>query len=138
MLNICPLYLYHFHDPVSASGLIVWRVLFPHWCSRIKVAVHISSSDQMPSLKMKHNLSMHCLKEKYGLHVCQKSSKVSKKSCSYVRITEQTAEFDTCIHKCQDGEQLHLRFFSLKQCVVYLIWRFQVLYYWLSTDRYPV
>ncbi|KAL0011543.1 hypothetical protein SO802_006651 [Lithocarpus litseifolius] len=56
----------------------------------------------MPSLKMKHNLSMHCLKEKYGLHVCQKSSKVSKKSCSYVRITEQTAEFDTCSHKCQD------------------------------------
>ncbi|KAL4627441.1 hypothetical protein ACB092_05G165900 [Castanea dentata] len=56
----------------------------------------------MPSLKMKHNLSMHGLKEKYGLHACQKSSKVSKKSCSYVRITEQTAEFDTCIHKCQD------------------------------------
>lgn len=56
----------------------------------------------MPSIKMKHNLSTGCLKEKYGLHVCQKSSKVSKKPCSYVRISEQTAEFDTCIHKCQD------------------------------------
>jgi CTD small phosphatase-like protein 2 len=63
----------------------------------------------MPSIKMKHNLSTGCLKEKYGLHVCQKSSKVSKKPCSYVRISEQTAEFDTCIHKCQDGKQLHQR-----------------------------
>lgn len=77
-----------------------------HWCSQIKVAVHIWSTDQMPSLKMKTKLSMGCFKEKNGLHVCQKSSIISKKSCSYVRISEHTAEFDTCIHECQDGKQL--------------------------------
>ncbi|XP_059438021.1 uncharacterized protein LOC132170892 isoform X3 [Corylus avellana] len=56
----------------------------------------------MPSLKMKTKLSTGCFKEKNGLHACQKSSKISKKSCSYVRISEHTAEFDTCIPECED------------------------------------
>ncbi|KAF5475210.1 hypothetical protein F2P56_007040 [Juglans regia] len=56
----------------------------------------------MPSLKMKTKLSTSCFKETNGLHVCPKSSKISKNSCSYVRISEQAAEFDSFIHKCQD------------------------------------
>lgn len=82
--------------------------LLYHWCSQIKAVVHIWNTDQMPSLKMKTKLSTSCFKEKNGLHVCQKSSQISKNSCSYVRISEQTAEFDSFIHKCQDGKPLQI------------------------------
>ncbi|KDO78049.1 hypothetical protein CISIN_1g011481mg [Citrus sinensis] len=56
----------------------------------------------MPSLKMKTKSSAGSIKEKYGLHVCVKSSVISKKSCSHVRISQQTAEFDSCSGDCSD------------------------------------
>ncbi|XP_010655625.1 uncharacterized protein LOC100258847 isoform X3 [Vitis vinifera] len=56
----------------------------------------------MPSLKMKTKLNADCLRQKNGLHVCQKSSTISKHSCSRIRISQQTAEFESCIQSCQD------------------------------------
>ncbi|KAL9452273.1 hypothetical protein AB3S75_008125 [Citrus x aurantiifolia] len=56
----------------------------------------------MPSLKMKTKSSTGSIKEKYGLHVCVKSSVISKKSCSHVRISQQTSEFDSCSGDCSD------------------------------------
>lgn len=62
----------------------------------------IRNTDQMPSLKMKTKLNADCLRQKNGLHVCQKSSTISKHSCSRIRISQQTAEFESCIQSCQD------------------------------------
>lgn len=56
----------------------------------------------MPSLKMKTQSSTDCLTEKNGLRVCQKSSKISKKACSHVRVPERTADLDACLQNCQD------------------------------------
>ncbi|KAJ4703779.1 CTD small phosphatase-like protein 2 [Melia azedarach] len=55
----------------------------------------------MPSVKMKTKSSTVSVKEKYGLHVCLKSSVISKHSCSRVRISQQTAEFDACSENCR-------------------------------------
>ncbi|KAJ7014181.1 hypothetical protein NC653_003709 [Populus alba x Populus x berolinensis] len=57
----------------------------------------------MPSLKMKTNLNMSSLREKKCLSVCQKSNIISKKSCSQVSVSQQAAESDKCVQKCQDG-----------------------------------
>ncbi|KAF8410996.1 hypothetical protein HHK36_003535 [Tetracentron sinense] len=59
----------------------------------------------MPALKMKTKLSTGCLREGNGLHICRKSSKISKNSCSQVRVCQQIAELDTAksaIQNCQD------------------------------------
>ncbi|XP_015876363.1 uncharacterized protein LOC107413024 [Ziziphus jujuba] len=56
----------------------------------------------MPSLKMKTKSSMCCLREKNGLHVCQRSSIISKKVCSHVRFSEHTANLDTCVQNYLD------------------------------------
>ncbi|KAL7211506.1 hypothetical protein ACSBR2_014383 [Camellia fascicularis] len=56
----------------------------------------------MPSLKMKTKSSVGCLREKNGLHVCQKSNMISKNSCSNVRISHQTAEFDSIIQNSEN------------------------------------
>ncbi|KAL5577131.1 hypothetical protein UlMin_018830 [Ulmus minor] len=56
----------------------------------------------MPSLKMKTQSSTQCLREKKGLHVCQKSTIISKKACFHVRIPEHTANLDTCIQNCHE------------------------------------
>ncbi|XP_062094675.1 phosphatase PSR1 isoform X2 [Humulus lupulus] len=56
----------------------------------------------MPSLKMKTQSSTACLREKNGLRVCQKSSIISKKACSHVRIPDHTADLDACLQSCQD------------------------------------
>nr|XP_043620959.1 carboxy-terminal domain RNA polymerase II polypeptide A small phosphatase 2-like isoform X2 [Erigeron canadensis] len=48
----------------------------------------------MPSLKMKMKSTMGCLREKNGLHVCQKSSKISKNSFSQVRTLQQEAQLE--------------------------------------------
>ncbi|KAA8519566.1 hypothetical protein F0562_013810 [Nyssa sinensis] len=57
----------------------------------------------MPSLKMKTKSTMDCLREeKNGLRVCQKSSMISKNSCSRVRISQQSAEFETSVQNCWD------------------------------------
>ncbi|PON84949.1 Dullard phosphatase domain [Trema orientale] len=51
---------------------------------------------------MKTQSSAGCLREKNGLRVCQKSSIISKKPCSHVRIPERTADVDTCVQNCKD------------------------------------
>ncbi|KAM6552248.1 hypothetical protein CsatB_002056 [Cannabis sativa] len=56
----------------------------------------------MPSLKMKTQSSTGCLRERNGLRVCQKSTIISKKTCSHVRIPDHTADLDTCVQSCQD------------------------------------
>ncbi|GKU94259.1 hypothetical protein SLEP1_g7780 [Rubroshorea leprosula] len=58
----------------------------------------------MPSLRMKTKLSTGSLKEKND-HVCQKSCKISKKSCSHVSISQQAAEFDSSCRSCHNGEE---------------------------------
>ncbi|XP_050370553.1 uncharacterized protein LOC126788593 [Argentina anserina] len=53
----------------------------------------------MPSITMKAQSSTGCLKEKNGLRVCQKSCMISKQSCSYVKRSEYTTDFNSC--KCE-------------------------------------
>ncbi|XP_024436958.1 uncharacterized protein LOC7471836 isoform X1 [Populus trichocarpa] len=57
----------------------------------------------MPSFKMKTNLNMSSIRETNCLSVCQKSNVISKKSYSHVSVSQQPAEFDKCVQKCQDG-----------------------------------
>ena len=64
---------------------------------------HIKKIDQMPSFKMKTNLNMSSIRETNCLSVCQKSNVISKKSYSHVSVSQQHAEFDKCVQKCQDG-----------------------------------
>ncbi|CAN6546188.1 unnamed protein product [Malus baccata var. baccata] len=66
---------------------------------RVKIVVHITSTDQMPSFKMKAQSSMGCLREKNGLRVCQRSSVISKNS--HARKSEHSEDFDTC-NNCQE------------------------------------
>ncbi|KAA8514993.1 hypothetical protein F0562_018220 [Nyssa sinensis] len=56
----------------------------------------------MPSLRMKTKSTTDCLREKNGLHVCQKSSMISKNSCSHVKISQEAAKFETRIQNCED------------------------------------
>ncbi|XP_076951413.1 uncharacterized protein LOC143624746 [Bidens hawaiensis] len=53
----------------------------------------------MPSFKMKTKSMGDVLKESNGLHICQKSSKISKNSFSHTRNLKHEAELDTCIPK---------------------------------------
>ncbi|KAG8385347.1 hypothetical protein BUALT_Bualt03G0033300 [Buddleja alternifolia] len=46
----------------------------------------------MPSLKMKTKSTGDCLKEKNGLHVCRKSSMISKNPLSRTRVSENAEE----------------------------------------------
>lgn len=69
--------------------------------------VPITSTDQMPSLKMKAQSSTGCLKDKNGLRVCQKSCVISKQACSHVKSSEHTADFNSC--KYQAGKQLNIK-----------------------------
>lgn len=54
----------------------------------------------MPSLKMKTKSSTECLIEKNCLHVCQKSTVISKTSYCCLRSSPVLAELDTCIQDC--------------------------------------
>ncbi|PIN04824.1 TFIIF-interacting CTD phosphatase, including NLI-interacting factor [Handroanthus impetiginosus] len=56
----------------------------------------------MPSLKMKTLSTTGCLKEKYGLHVCQKSTMISKNPLSRARVA-QNAEIGIYTQNCQDA-----------------------------------
>ncbi|GMI77725.1 SCP1-like small phosphatase 4 [Hibiscus trionum] len=56
----------------------------------------------MPSLRMKTKSSMGSLREKNGLHVCQKSSMICKRPCCHVRVSQQGAEFSSCIQNSHD------------------------------------
>lgn len=66
--------------------------------------IHIISTEQMPSLQMKMKSTMGCLREKNGLHVCQKSSKISKNSSSHIRSFQQEAQLETCISNKHDAD----------------------------------
>ncbi|XP_021676338.1 probable phosphatase PSR2 isoform X3 [Hevea brasiliensis] len=57
----------------------------------------------MPSLKMKTQPSMDSLRGKSCLSVCQKSNTISKKSGSHVTVSQQIAECDAYVQKCQNG-----------------------------------
>ncbi|KAK1420320.1 hypothetical protein QVD17_21826 [Tagetes erecta] len=56
----------------------------------------------MPSLKMKMKSTMGCLREKNGLHVCQKSSKIFKNSFSQVKSFQQEAQLETLVSNKKD------------------------------------
>lgn len=58
--------------------------------------IYIKDTNQMPSLKMKTKSSGDSLNENRGLHVCQKSSKISKNSFSHARNFQHEAELNTC------------------------------------------
>lgn len=49
----------------------------------------------MPSLERKMKSTMGCLREKNGLHVCQKSNKISKNSSSHTRNFQQETQLNT-------------------------------------------
>ncbi|XP_059664702.1 uncharacterized protein LOC132310889 isoform X2 [Cornus florida] len=59
----------------------------------------------MPSIKMKTKSTTGCLRERKGLHVCQKSSMISK---NHFRISQQAAEFETSVQNCQDVHALDI------------------------------
>ncbi|XP_022720326.1 CTD small phosphatase-like protein 2 isoform X3 [Durio zibethinus] len=56
----------------------------------------------MPSLRMKTNSSTGSLREKNGLHVCQKSSMICKRPCRHVRVSQQGDESSKCIQNSYD------------------------------------
>ncbi|KAK6917241.1 FCP1 homology domain [Dillenia turbinata] len=56
----------------------------------------------MPALKMKTKSGRGCLKEKNGLHVCQKSSVISKIPSSNTRTSHKNADLDFFIHDFED------------------------------------
>ncbi|KAL4386799.1 hypothetical protein GQ457_09G003480 [Hibiscus cannabinus] len=56
----------------------------------------------MPSLRMKTKSSTGSLREKNGLRVCQKSSTICKRPCCHVRVSQQGAEFSSCIQNSHD------------------------------------
>ncbi|KAB2007604.1 hypothetical protein ES319_D10G041100v1 [Gossypium barbadense] len=56
----------------------------------------------MPSLRMKAKSSTGSLREKNGLRVCQKSSVICKRPCCHVRVSQQGAEFSSCIQNSHD------------------------------------
>ncbi|KAH7547680.1 hypothetical protein JRO89_XS14G0001800 [Xanthoceras sorbifolium] len=57
----------------------------------------------MPALKMKAKSGTTSGKEASNLHITQKSSKISKNSCSLVRMFHESAELDTSIQNCENG-----------------------------------
>ncbi|KAL4586344.1 hypothetical protein LXL04_010980 [Taraxacum kok-saghyz] len=56
----------------------------------------------MPSIKMMTKSSGDSLKQNRGLHVCQKSSKISKTSFSHSRNYQHEAELNTCTSNNQE------------------------------------
>ncbi|KAH6825581.1 hypothetical protein C2S53_017553 [Perilla frutescens var. hirtella] len=77
-------------------------MIFPDRCSQYNIVINIKHTDQMPSLKMKTKLNTGCLKEKNGLHVCRKSSMISKNPLSRARIPQGAEEISTCTQSNQD------------------------------------
>ncbi|KAI7730342.1 hypothetical protein M8C21_025099, partial [Ambrosia artemisiifolia] len=56
----------------------------------------------MPSLKMKMKSTTGCLREKNGLHVCQKSNKIFKNSVSQAKTFQQEAQLETLVSNNKD------------------------------------
>ncbi|KAK9265806.1 hypothetical protein L1049_003412 [Liquidambar formosana] len=57
----------------------------------------------MPAFKMKAKSVTCCVREGTCLHVCRKSSKISKNSCSQVWSSCETTELDRFFQNCQNG-----------------------------------
>ncbi|TXG49257.1 hypothetical protein EZV62_025132 [Acer yangbiense] len=57
----------------------------------------------MPALKMKAKSGTTGGKEASCLHITRKPSKISKNSCSLVRMFNESAELDTSIQNCENG-----------------------------------
>jgi len=75
----------------------------------------------MPSIKMKAKSSPGCLREKHVLRVCQKSSVISKKACSHLRVSDEADELDGYIAKCLEGKKLLASFFLYFSLKCYLV-----------------
>lgn len=78
-------------------------MVFPDRCSQNNIVINIEHTDQMPSLNMKTKLTTGCLKEKSGLHVCRKSSMISKNPPSRLRVPQGAEETSLCTLSNQDG-----------------------------------
>lgn len=74
-------------------------MVFPDRCSQY----NIKHTDQMPSLNMKTKLTTGCLKEKNGLHVCRKSSMISKNPPSRFKVPQGAEETSLCTLSNQDA-----------------------------------
>ncbi|KAL8192236.1 hypothetical protein R6Q57_027903 [Mikania cordata] len=57
----------------------------------------------MPSLQMKMKSTMGCLREKNGLHVCQKSNKIFKNSLAQVKGFQQEAQLEPFVSIKKDA-----------------------------------
>ncbi|KAM0054787.1 putative protein-serine/threonine phosphatase [Helianthus debilis subsp. tardiflorus] len=56
----------------------------------------------MPTPKMKMKSTTGCSREKNGLHVCQKSNKISKNSSPQVKSLQQEIQLETCVSSKKD------------------------------------
>ena len=109
----------------AGQPLLLWfsgGILFPHIRAQIQIVFFVTSTYQMPSLKMKSEVGTTCLTERKDLHVCPKSKAISKKTCAKVIVSAEVAGIDTTIQNCLDGKQLNLRWtlsslFCLSICV---------------------
>ncbi|KAJ0758546.1 hypothetical protein HanLR1_Chr04g0151651 [Helianthus annuus] len=57
----------------------------------------------MPSLKMKMKSTMGCLREKNGLHVCQRSSKIFKNSSLQAKSFQEEYQLESFTSNKKDG-----------------------------------
>ncbi|KAL3851445.1 hypothetical protein ACJIZ3_013327 [Penstemon smallii] len=57
----------------------------------------------MPSLKMKIKSTTSCVKERNGLHVCKKSSMISKNPLSHARVSQNANETESYDQSRQDA-----------------------------------
>ncbi|MGD7340672.1 hypothetical protein ACQCRO_27590, partial [Ralstonia pseudosolanacearum] len=64
--------------------------------------LYITRKKIMPALKMKTATNLICSSEGSGLGVCQKSSKISKNSCSQVRISLQAEDLQSSTQSNED------------------------------------
>ncbi|KAF9587884.1 hypothetical protein IFM89_006138 [Coptis chinensis] len=70
----------------------------------------------MPALRMKTKPSMIYSQEGSGLGVCQKSSKISKASCTQVRMSQEAEESQSPLQNCQDLSSNDEVSFSGNEC----------------------
>ncbi|PIN13823.1 TFIIF-interacting CTD phosphatase, including NLI-interacting factor [Handroanthus impetiginosus] len=61
----------------------------------------------MPSIKMKTKSNSGCLKEKNGLHICRKSSMISKNPLSRAKVPQNAEEICIYAQSNQDGSPVY-------------------------------
>ena len=93
---------------VNSGDLCAW-----YFC--IHPQSFIINLDPMPAFKMKAKLVTCSIREGTCLHVCQKSSKISKSSCSHVRMSHEMAELDKSSTNFQNCEHPHFMFSHYKK-----------------------